>query len=185
MSPLGIDVRLETVSTPETSMTSSPTLTVVAQTSPRGEELFAAFREERTSKLRWVFLLAVPLFGLLAAWVSMRGQESGVRIVTAHGIKMILPGMSQADVVSRLGNPIGKTTRADGADCFHYGVFSVTEPSTNVYVLCYAGSVLQDVSTRRFSLWTVNPSTGEIFPAGIPMEEEAPKKPAPVPAPTP
>jgi hypothetical protein len=166
-------------------MTSSPTLTVVPQTAPSGEDLFTAFREERSSKVRWLFVLIVPLLGLLMAWASMRGQESAVRIVTAHGFKMIQPGMSQADVIARLGNPIGKTTRADGADCVQYGVFSVTEPSTNVYVLCYVNGVLQDVSTRRYSLWTVNPSTGEIVPAGIPMEEEAPKKPAPAPAPAP
>ncbi|WP_044184483.1 hypothetical protein [Hyalangium minutum] len=164
-------------------MTSSPTLTVVAQTAPSNESLFTAFREERTSKVRWLFVLLVPLLGLLAAWGSMHGQEHAVRIVTAHGFKMVQPGMSQADVVARLGNPIGKTTRADGAECVQYGVFSVTEPSTNVYVLCYVDGVLQDVTTRRYSLWTVDPSTGEFMPAGVPMEEEPAKKPAPVPTP--
>lgn len=166
-------------------MTSSPSLTVVAQPSPRSGELFAAFREERSSKLRWLFVLIVPLLGLLMAWASMRGQESAVRIVTAHGFKLVQPGMSQSDVIARLGNPIGKTARADGAECVQYGVFSVAEPSTNVYVLCYVNGVLQDVSTRRYSLWTVNPSTGEIVPAGIPMEDDAPKKPEPTPTPAP
>jgi hypothetical protein len=155
---------------------------VVEQASSSDAGLFTAFREERTSKVRWLYFLAVPLCGLLAAWASMRGQESAVRIVTAHGFKMVQPGMSQQDVFARLGTPIGKFTRADGAECFQHGVFSLTEPSTNVYVLCYVGGALQDVETRRYSLWTADPS-GQFFPAGVPMEEEAPKKPAPPAAP--
>jgi hypothetical protein len=151
-------------------------------TSPSNAGLFTAFRDERTSKARWLYVLAVPLLGMLAAWVSMRGQHNAVRIVTAHGFQMIQPGMSQQDVLARLGGPIGRTTRADGAECFQYGVFSLTEPSTNVYVLCYVGGVLQDVSTHRYSLWTADPS-GQFFPAGVPMDEEPAKKPAPPAAP--
>jgi hypothetical protein len=151
---------------------------VVVPPSSSSEGLFTAFREERTSKLRWLYVLAVPLLGLLAAWGSMRGQQNAVRIVTAHGFQMIQPGMSQQDVLTRLGTPIGKFTRADGAECTQHGLFSLTEPSTNVYVLCYVGGVLQDVSVRRYSLWTADPTSGQFFPAGVPMEEEAPKKPA-------
>jgi len=157
----------------ETSMTPSM---VVEQGSASDAGLFKAFREERTSKLRWLYVLAVPLFGLLAAWGSMRGQQDAVRIVTAHGFQMIQPGMSQQDVHARLGGPIGKLTREDGSECFMHGVFSVTEPTTNVYVLCYVGGVLQDVTTRRYSLWTVDPS-GAFVPAGVPMEEAPPRPP--------
>jgi hypothetical protein len=160
-------------------MTSSPSV-VVVQAGSSNEELFAAFREERSSKVRWLYVLAIPLLGLLAAMMSMRGQQDAVRIVTAHGFRVVQPGMSQQDVSARLGTPIGKTTRADGAECFQYGVFSLTEPSTNVYVLCYVGGVLKDVETRRYSMWTADPKSGQFFPAGVPMgEEEAPKKAAP------
>src|SRR5687768_6639284 len=108
-------------------MTPSPSIAVV-QTSPSTESLFTAFREERSSKVRWLYVLAIPLLGLLAAVMSMRGQQDAVRIVTAHGFRVVQPGMSQQDVAARLGTPIGKTTRADGAECFQYGVFSLTEP---------------------------------------------------------
>ncbi|HYH96274.1 hypothetical protein [Hyalangium sp.] len=149
------------------------------QGSPNSLGLFTAFGAERTSNLRWLFALAVPLFGLLAAWLSLQGQQDGMRIVTAHGIKLVLPGMSQEEVLGRLGHPIGKTMRADGAECFQHGLFSMTEPMTTVYELCYLGGVLQDVRTRRYSLWTVD-DTGAFVPAGIPMEdppEEGPLKP--------
>jgi hypothetical protein len=163
-------------------MTSSSSL-VVTQPSSSSAGIFTAFREERTAKGRWLYWLAVPLLGLLAAWASMQGQQNAVRIVTASGFRLVQPGMSEQDVFARLGNPIGKTTRADGAECSQYGVFSLTESSTNVYVLCYVGGVLQDVETRRYSIWTADPS-GQFFPAGVPAAEaEAPQKPTPPAAP--
>jgi hypothetical protein len=155
------------MSIPETSMTPSM---AGEQGSPSSLGLFTAFGEERTSSLRWLFALVVPILGFAAAWLSMQGQPEGTRIVTSHGIKRVYPGMSQPDVLGLLGHPIGKTARADGAECFQHGLFSVTEPMTTVYELCYLGGVLQDVRTRRYSLWTVDP-TGAFVPAGVPMED--------------
>lgn len=127
------------------------------QESPKGAEIFVAFREERSSKARWLFAVAVPLLGAMAAWLSMVGKPEGMRIVTAQGIKMVRLGMSQQEVLGMLGNPIDRVLRADGAECLRHGMFSLTEPSTTVYVLCYAGGALKDMTTRRFSIWEVDP----------------------------
>jgi hypothetical protein len=144
---------------------------VVEQGSSGSTELFAAFREERSSKFRWLIVVAVPLFGALAAWVSMAAQPEGMRIVTSTGIKMVTLGMSQQEVLGLLGRPIAKDLRADGAECLQHGMFSINEPSTTVYVLCYMGGQLREMATRRFSVWMVDP-TGALVPAGVPFEEE-------------
>ena len=58
-------------------------------------------------------------------------------------------------------------------------MFSINEPSTTVYVLCYAGGKLQEMATRRYSLWVID-DNGAFVPAGVPMEEEgAPHEVAP------
>lgn len=144
------------------------------QGAPVGEEMFRVFREERSSKLRWLLVVGVPLLGALAAWLSMVGQPEGMRMVTATGIKMVRLGMSQQEVLGIVGNPIAKDVRADGAECLQHGMFSINEPSTTVYVLCYVNGKLQEMATRRFSLWVID-STGAFVPAGVPMEEEGQK----------
>jgi hypothetical protein len=161
------------MSPPETRMSTSM---VSEQTAPVGEEMFRVFREERSSKLRWLLVVGVPLFGALAAWLSMVGQPEGMRMVTATGIKVVRLGMSQQEVLGIVGNPIAKDVRADGTECLQHGMFSINEPSTTVYVLCYMGGQLQEMATRRFSLWMVD-STGAFVPAGVPMgEQEVPPK---------
>ncbi|MBN1210288.1 MAG: outer membrane protein assembly factor BamE [Myxococcaceae bacterium] len=147
-------------------MTSS---TVAAQATPVAGELFSAFREERASSRRWLLVLVVPLLGALAAWASM--DPGVVRIVTPSGIQAVNPGMSQQEVLRLLGTPIGRETRADGLQCFQHGYFALTEPMTTVHTLCYEGGKLKDVTTRRFSLWRVDPS-GAFVPAGIPFDDE-------------
>jgi hypothetical protein len=149
---------------------------VSEQRTPAGEEMFRVFREERSSKLRWLLVVGVPLLGALAAWLSMVGEPPGMRMVTASGIKMVRLGMSQQEVLGMVGSPIGKDVRADGTECLQHGMFSINEPSTTVYVLCYAGGKLQEMATRRYSLWVID-STGAFVPAGVPMDEgEAPPK---------
>jgi hypothetical protein len=146
------------------------------QGAPVGEEMFRVFREERSSKLRWLLVVGVPLLGALAAWLSTVGQPEGMRMVTASGIKMVRLGMSQQEVLGIVGNPIAKDVRADGTECLQHGMFSINEPSTTVYVLCYVNGTLQEMATRRFSLWVID-ATGAFVPAGVPMnEEEAPHK---------
>jgi hypothetical protein len=148
------------------------TSTVSQQGAPLDDGLFHAFREERSSsKLRWLLVVAVPLLGAVAAWLSMVTQPAGMRMVTASGIKMVRLGMSQQEVLGIVGNPIAKNVRADGAECLQHGMFSINEPSTTVYVLCYVGGQLKEMATRRFSLWVID-STGAFVPAGVPMEEE-------------
>lgn len=144
---------------------------VSEQAAPAGDGLFHAFREERTTNLRWLLVIIVPLFGAVAAWLSMMGQPEGMRMVTATGIKMVRLGMSQQEVLGLVGNPIAKGVRADGAECLQHGMFSINEPSTTVYVLCYVGGHLKEMATRRFSLWVIDDS-GAFVPAGVPMEEE-------------
>lgn len=144
--------------------------------------IFTAFREERTSDRRWLYAIVavplIPLLAVLATWMSTLGQPEMIRIVTGHGIKAVNLGMSQAEVVGLLGRPIGQETRAaDGADCFMHGMFSMTEPQTTVYMLCYLSGKLNDVSTRRFSLWTQDPS-GAFEPAGVDMGPPAKAAPA-------
>jgi hypothetical protein len=135
------------------------------------EGLFTAFRQERGFNFRWLYFAAVPLVPLLAVvatWVSMQGQERAMRIITPHGIKVVNPGMSQQEVRGLLGHPIGREARADGADCFLHGMFAMTEPTTLVYMLCYESGLLKDMTTRRYSLWTADP-TGAFMPAGVNM----------------
>lgn len=145
---------------------------VAEQGTSNGEELFSAFRKERTAEdRRWVYVAMVPLIPIIAVvatWISMLGQENSMRLVTAHGIKVVDPGMTQQQVVDVVGRPIGKEMRADGAECFLHGMFSMTEPQTTVYVLCYVNSALHDMSTRRYSLWAADPN-GEFTPAGVPL----------------
>lgn len=153
--------------------------TVSEQTTQLGEGLFHAFREERTTNLRWLLAIVVPLFGAVAAWLSMTGQPAGMRMVTAQGIRMVRLGMSQQEVLGLVGNPIAKDIRADGAECLQHGMFSIEEPSTTVYVLCYVGGQLKEMATKRFSLWVID-ANGAFVPAGVQMEEEeAPRKAAP------
>jgi hypothetical protein len=52
---------------------------------------------------------------------------------------MVRQGMSQQQVLGMVGHPIGKNVRADGMECLQHGMFSINEPSTTVYVLCYVG----------------------------------------------
>ncbi len=145
--------------------------------------IFTAFREQRSSEdRRWLYIVAVllvPLLAVLATWLSTLGQPEMIRIVTGHGIKAVNAGMSQQEVVGLLGHPIGKEARAaDGADCFLHGMFSMTEPETTVYVLCYLSGHLHDVTTRRYALWAQDPS-GAFQPAGVDMGGPAPAKAAP------
>ena len=139
-----------------------------------GEEMFRVFREERSSKAKWLLVIGVPLLGALAAWLSMVGEPPGMRMVTASGIKMVRLGMTQQQVLGMVGHPIGKDVRADGTECLQHGMFSINEPSTTVYVLCYVGGKLQEMATRRYSLWVID-STGAFVPAGVPIEEEGQK----------
>jgi hypothetical protein len=92
---------------------------------------------------------------------------------------MVTVGMSQQEVLGMVGHPIGKETRADGAECFRHGMFSMNEPTTTVYVLCYVGGKLKDIATRRYSLWAIDPS-GAFVPVGPQTgQEPAPSKDAP------
>lgn len=153
---------------------------IAEQRPSEGGELFSAFRKERTADdRRWVYIALVPLIplvALVAALISMRGQENAMHIVTAHGIRVVNPGMSRQEVVGLVGRPIGQETRADGASCFLHGMFSMTEPQTTVYVLCYLNDTLHDMSTRRYSLWSADPN-GEFAPAGVPFGDGPAAKP--------
>jgi hypothetical protein len=175
---VGVSCIPAAVITPETRV--NPSM-VTEQATSNGGAIFTAFQGERASDRRWLYIMAallVPLLAVLAAWLSTLGQPDVVRIVTAHGIKAVNPGMSQQEVVGLLGHPIGKETRAgDGADCFMHGMFSMTEPQTTVYVLCYLSGQLHDVTTRRYSLWAQDPD-GAFEPAGVQMGD-APAKAAP------
>ncbi|HVG58787.1 MAG TPA: hypothetical protein VNA24_09550 [Hyalangium sp.] len=152
---------------------------VSEQATPAGEEMFRVFREERSSKAKWLLVVAVPLLGAVAAWLSMVGDPPGMRMVTASGIKMVRLGMSQQEVLGMVGTPIGKDVRADGMECLQHGMFSINEPATTVYVLCYVGGKLQEMATKRFSLWVID-DNGAFVPAGVPMDEgETPQKVAP------
>lgn len=141
---------------------------VSGQGTSTDEVLFSAFRERRASNRRWLLVLVVPLLAALAAWASLHEVPGSMRIITANGIKMVSPGMPQEEVLRMLGRPVGRQRSAEGLDCFQHGQFSLTEPSTTLYVLCYEGGKLKDVSTRRYSLWGVGPD-GEFVPAGIQM----------------
>ncbi len=141
--------------------------TAVEQGTSGDEVLFSAFRTRQVTNRRWVLVVVVPLFGALAAWASMRGQPDAVRIVTANGIRVVNPGMTPQEVLHVLGRPIGREQRADGMECFQHGMFSLTEPSTTVYLLCYESGKLRDVTTRRYALWQMDPD-GTITPAGVP-----------------
>ena len=145
---------------------------VSEQGAPVDNGLFHAFREERSTNLRWLLVIVIPLFGAVAAWLSLVSQPTGMRMVTAQGIKMVRLGMSQQEVLGMVGNPIAKGTRADGMECLQHGMFSINEPSTTVYVLCYVGGQLKEMETKRFSLWVID-ANGAFVPAGVPMEEES------------
>jgi hypothetical protein len=155
------------MSTQETRL--SPSM-VADQRASDADGLFTAFRDKRSTDRRWMYIAVVPLVPLLAAvatWISMLGQRDAMRVITPHGIRMVNPGMSQQEVVGLLGHPIGKEMRAtDGAECYLHGMFSMTEPETTVYVLCYLSAKLNDMTTRRYSLWTADPN-GEFAPAGV------------------
>jgi hypothetical protein len=153
------------VSVPDSMNPSS----VSGQEASSGEVLFSAFRERRTVNRRgWLLALLVPALAALAAWVSLHEVPGSQRIITANGIKLVSPGMAQEEVLRMLGRPVGRERNAAGLDCFQHGQFSLTEPSTTLYVLCYEGGKLKDVSTRRYSLWGVAPD-GTFVPAGIQM----------------
>jgi len=148
---------------------------VAEQRPPPSGNLFSAFQERReTNNRRWLIALAVPLFGAMAAWASLQGRPTSVHIITPNGIKVVSLGMSQQDVMGRLGKPIGRESRG-GLECFQYGMFSLLEPATTIHVVCYADGVLKEVSTRRYSMWEVGPDR-TFTPAGIPTG------PAPTPA---
>jgi hypothetical protein len=162
------------VSTPETNVNTSM---VAEQGTSESAGIFTAFQEQRTSSRTWLYFAFVPLVPLLAVvatWLSQLGHQDAIKIVTAHGIKAVNPGMSQQEVVGLLGRPIGKEMRADGAECFVHGMFSMVEPETTVYVLCYLSEQLHDVTPRRYAMWTADPS-GQFEPAGVQMGKEPAK----------
>lgn len=156
---------------------------VAEQGAPPQGNLFSAFQERPTSNnRRWLIALAVPLLGALAAWASLQGRPASVHIITPNGIKVVSLGMAQQDVVSRLGKPIGRESRA-GMECFQHGMFSLLEPATTIHIVCYADGVLKEVTTKRYSMWEVGPD-GAFIPAGIPAAPApTPAAPAPTPAP--
>ncbi|HEX8702917.1 MAG TPA: hypothetical protein VF815_29040 [Myxococcaceae bacterium] len=155
---------------------------VAEQRVPPTGNLFSAFQEQsRVPNRRWLIALAVPLLGGLAAWASLQGKPTTVHIITPTGIKAVSLGMSQQDVLSRLGKPIGRESRAGGLECFQHGMFSLLEPATTIHTVCYLDGVLKEVSTRRFSMWEVGPD-GAFMPAGMPTGP-APTQPAPAPKP--
>jgi hypothetical protein len=157
---------------------------VAEQEVPSTGALFSAFQERREPNRRWLLALAVPLFGALAAWASLQGRPTSVQIITANGIKTVSLGMSQQEVLGRLGKPIGRESRAGGLDCFQHGMFSLLEPVTTIHTVCYLDGVLKEVSTRRYSMWEVGPD-GTFIPAGVPTgpTPAAPAKPDPAAAP--
>ena len=151
---------------------------VAAQGTPPQGNLFSAFQERRESNnRRWLIALAVPLFGAVAAWLSLQGRPTSVHIITPNGIKVVSLGMAQQDVLNRLGKPIGRESRA-GMECFQHGMFSLLEPATTIHVVCYADGVLKEVTTKRYSMWEMGPD-GAFMPAGLPA---APAPAAPTPA---
>jgi hypothetical protein len=158
----------------------------VAEQAPSSAgSLFTAFRSERTpTNYRWAFVLVVPLLGALATWVSVVNQPEPLTVITSRGIKAVHAGMPQPDALKRLGSPIGHERRADGADCYHYGYFSLAEPATTVFLVCYQDGKVKDVATRRYAMWAADPK-GEFIPAGVPWTDEpaAPTKPGPAPTP--
>ena len=166
------------VSTPENSMNPS----VAEQGAPSTGNLFSAFQEQqRAPNRRWLIALAVPLFAGVAAWASLQGRPATFHIITSNGIKAVSLGMTQQEVLGRLGKPIGRESRAGGLECFQHGIFSLLEPETTIHTVCYLDGVLKEVSTRRYSMWGVGPD-GEFIPAGVPT---GPAPAAPAPAATP
>jgi hypothetical protein len=149
---------------------------VAEQGAPSAGNLFSAFQEQRAPSRRWLLALAVPLLGGLAAWASLQGRPATFHIITANGIKAVSLGMTQQDVLGRLGKPIGRNSRADGLECFQHGMFSLLEPATTIYTVCYLDGVLKEVTTRRYSMWEVGPN-GEIIPAGVPTGGPTPAAP--------
>ncbi len=158
--------------------------TMAEQGVPETGALFSAFQERRTSNRRWLLALAVPLLAGMAAWASLQGRPASVHIITANGVKVVSLGMSQQDVLGRLGKPIGRERRADGLECFQHGMFSLLEPVTTIHTVCYADGVLKDVTSRRYSMWEADPN-GNFIPAGVPTgpTPAAPAKPGPAAAP--
>jgi hypothetical protein len=154
------------------------------QGAPQAGNLFSAFQEQRTSNKRWLLAGVVPLLGAVAAWVSLQGRPPSAHIITANGIKVVSVGMSQQEVLGRLGKPIGHERRADGLECFQHGVFSLLEPSTTIHTVCYANGVLKEVTQRRYSMWEADPN-GNFIPAGLPTGNPAPTTGPSAPAPAP
>jgi hypothetical protein len=157
------------------------------QPSTAGESIFTAFREQRApTNYRWSLVVVIPLLGALATWASVHGQPEPMTVITPRGIKVVHAGMPQPDAMARLGQPIGKESRADGAECFYHGVLSLTEPATTVFLVCYRDGKVTEVMTRRYSMWAADPK-GEFTPAGVPWDDApvVPAQPAPAPTPAP
>ncbi len=141
---------------------------VAEQGAPTGGNLFSAFQaQSRAPNRRWLIALAVPLLGGLAAWASLQGRPASVHIITPNGIRVVSLGMSQQEVLGRLGKPIGRESRAGGLECFQHGMFSLLEPVTTINTVCYLDGVLKEVTTRRYSMWEVG-QDGAFMPAGVP-----------------
>jgi hypothetical protein len=163
----------------DVSMSQSPS------ESPRGEAggLFTAFQEQqKVSRGRWVAAgLAILMLAVIGAgfWAVVKPDQATYRLVTPFGIKALRGGMTTAQVVAELGEPIALEKDATGAECYRYGRPTLAQPTFLVYSVCYEGGKLRDVTSKQYQAWSVDPEKGT-FDAPA---EGTPPGDAPAPAP--
>ena len=84
-------------------------------------------------------------------------RSDAFRIATPKGSRIVTVGMTQAQVDTALGRPIG--AEANGAQqCFRYGYPTFAAPSFPVHVACFEGGALKTLTTKRFTAEKVDPA---------------------------
>jgi hypothetical protein len=129
----------------------------------RPEGLFTAFHEERHSRWRWVLAALVPVTLALVGWFISYQSARTFQIVTPRGFMTVTNGMSPQEVAGLLGRPLTRE-QSGSSECYRFGQPTLVQEAFVVYSVCYEDGKLQSVTQRKFSAWTVDPSTGAFVP---------------------
>lgn len=119
--------------------------------------IYAPGRRRPGTPLRTRLLVIGGSFLLALLTQAIWPQSDAFRIVTPKGSRVVTVGMTQAQVDTALGRPIG--AEANGAlRCFRYGYPTFAAPSFQVHVACFEGGALKTLTTKRFSAEQIDPA---------------------------
>lgn len=118
------------------------------------KDIFSAYQQEPPARRFPLWAIAAALAVAGAALALASGQEP-YRLVTARGIKAIFPGISQAQFVDIVGDPIAPEPGAD--DCYRYGTLTLEKPSFVLYTACFEDGKLREVIPKTYGAAAVQP----------------------------